>query len=179
MNIISFDIGIKNMAYCHASIINKELVLKNLNKTDLNISKKANSQMIIDTTLEFLENLIHNELQLDPSVPLVILVESQMTSIMKCIQTTIHTFFKCIGKYEGYQINTYSLSPKHKLSFMENYQGDNNYKNNKINAISFTKELLENKYKNNDFLDIYNSTKKKDDISDAFLMVIYYYEKQV
>jgi hypothetical protein len=179
MNIISFDIGIKNMAYCHASIINKELVLKNLNKTDLNISKKANSQMIIDTTLEFLENLIHNELQLDPSVPLVILVESQMTSIMKCIQTTIHTFFKCIGKYEGYQINTYSLSPKHKLSFMENYQGDNNYKNNKINAISFTKELLENKYKNNDFLDIYNSTKKKDDISDAFLMVIYYYEKQL
>ncbi len=179
MNIISFDIGIKNMAYCHASIINKELVLKNLNKTDLNISKKANSQMIIDTTLEFLENLIHNELQLDPSIPLVILVESQMTSIMKCIQTTIHTFFKCIGKYEGYQINTYSLSPKHKLSFMENYQGDNNYKNNKINAISFTKELLENKYKNNDFLDIYNSTKKKDDISDAFLMVIYYYEKQL
>jgi Poxvirus A22 protein len=179
MNIISFDIGIKNMAYCHASIINKELVLKNLNKTDLNISKKANSQMIIDTTLEFLENLIHNELQLDPSVPLVILVESQMTSIMKCIQTTIHTFFKCIGKYEGYQINTYSLSPKHKLSFMENYQGDNNYKNNKINAISFTKELLENKYKNDDFLDIYNSTKKKDDISDAFLMVIYYYEKQL
>jgi Poxvirus A22 protein len=179
MNIISFDIGIKNMAYCHASIINKELVLKNLNKTDLNISKKANSQMIIDTTLEFLENLIHNELQLDPSVPLVILVESQMTSIMKCIQTTIHTFFKCIGKYEGYQINTYSLSPKHKLSFMENYQGDNNYKNNKRNAISFTKELLENKYKNDDFLDIYNSTKKKDDISDAFLMVIYYYEKQL
>lgn len=179
MNIISFDIGIKNMAYCHASIINKELILKNLNKTDLNICKKANSQMIIDTTLEFLENLIHNELQLDPSIPLVILVESQMTSIMKCIQTTIHTFFKCIGKYEGYQINTYSLSPKHKLSFMENYQGDNNYKNNKINAITFTKELLENKYKNNDFLDIYNSTKKKDDISDAFLMVIYYYEKQL
>ena len=181
MNLISFDIGIKNMAYCFAYIDNSnnnQLVLKNLNKIDLDISKKANTQTIIETTIEFLENLIHNELQLDPCVPLVILIESQMTSIMKCIQTTIHTFFKCIGKYEGYQINTFSLSPKHKLSFMENYKGDNNYKNNKINAISFTKELLENKYKCPDFLDVYNSTKKKDDISDAFLMVIYFYENK-
>jgi len=176
MNLISFDIGIKNMAYCHASIINDELILKNLNKIDLNISKKANTQVIIDTTIDFIENLIHNELQLEPSVPLIILIESQMTSIMKCIQTTINTYFKCIGKYEGYDIKTYSLSPKHKLSFMENYIGNNNYKNNKLNAISFTKELLENKYNNPDFLAIYNSTKKKDDISDAFLMIIYFYE---
>ncbi len=177
MNLISFDIGIKNMAYCYAYINEeKELVLKNLNKIDLDISKKANTQVIIDTTIDFLENLIHNELHLDPSIPLNILIESQMTSIMKCIQTTINTFFKCIGKYEGYEIHTYSLSPKHKLNIMDNYKGDNNYKNNKLNAILFTKELLENKYKNQEFLDIYNFTKKKDDISDAFLMIIYFYE---
>jgi len=180
MQILSFDIGTINMAYCYAKINdNKELELLNLNKVDLEITKKCNNDSIINKTIEFLEFLI-NELQINKTEKLIVLIECQMRSNMRCIQTVINTFFKMIGIYEAYDIETYNLSAKHKLNIINEYEnkiGSNKYKQNKIDSIYFTKYLLENHYKNDNFLEIYNNTKKKDDISDAFLMIIYYYEK--
>jgi len=45
MIVISFDIGIKNMAYCIASIKDELKILK-LKKIDLNINNKANTQQL-------------------------------------------------------------------------------------------------------------------------------------
>ena len=178
MKLLSFDIGIKNMAYCFASVDNNEITIEQLQKVDLNVSKKANIQKLIDNTLEFLEITI-NELPLNTTEKLVVLIECQMTSIMKCIQTVINTYFKMIGKYEGFNIETVYLSPKHKLNIINTY-GDkiasSSYKQNKNDAVYFTNYLLENHYKNDKIKEVFLNTKKKDDISDAFLMVIYYYE---
>ncbi len=105
-----------------------------------------------------------------------------MTSKMRCIQTVISTYFKMIGMHEAYDIETSNLSAKHKLNIINKYEdkiGSNKYKQNKIDSIYFTKYLLENHYKNEKFLEIYNETKKKDDISDAFLMIIYFYENYI
>ncbi len=183
VQVLSFDIGIKNMAYCYVRVIDGKMDFLNLNKIDLNLSKKANNQMIIDNTIEFLDNLITQELNIDTSDKLVVLIECQMTSVMKCIQTTINTYFKMIHRYESYDIETIFLSPKHKLNIINKYQdkmASTSYKQNKMDAIYFTKYLLENTYKELDndssFLNIYQGMKKKDDISDAFLMIIYYYE---
>jgi hypothetical protein len=85
-----------------------------------------------------------------------------------------------LKKYEGYDIDTVYLSPKHKLNIINKYSdkiASNSYKQNKMDAIYFTKYLLENTYHNKKILDIYTNTKKKDDISDAFLMCVYYFEK--
>lgn len=184
VQILSFDIGIKNMAYCYIKVNDDgKMKFLNLNKIDLNLSKKANNQMIIENTIEFLDNLITQDLNIDINDKLIVLIESQMTSIMKCIQTTINTYFKMIHKYETFNIETIYLSPKHKLNIINKYQdkmASNSYKQNKMDAIYFTKYLLENTYKdlddNSHFLNIYQEMKKKDDISDAFLMIIYYYE---
>lgn len=180
--IISFDIGIKNMAYCIMQVNDdKTIFFKHLEVVNLNAGK--NIQDIIDSTIEFLDEIINNQTKIDTNIPLVILIESQMTSIMRCIQTTINTYFKVIEKYEGMQITTKYLSAKHKLSLLNNYnyipiepekKPINKYKKNKLDSINFTKWLLENKYKNDIFLNYYNNIKKKDDVSDAFLMCIYY-----
>lgn len=192
VQLLSFDIGTKNMAYCFVTINeNKEISFKTLNKSDLNLSKKANIQNIIDNTIDFLDNLINHELTIDTKDKLVVLIECQMTSIMRTIQTTINTYFKMLNRYDSYKIDTIYVSPKHKLNIINKYQdkiASNSYKQNKIDAIYFCQYLLENTYKDIDenqasncegkkkFIDIYKSLKKKDDISDAFLMVIYYYE---
>lgn len=188
MQILSFDIGTKNMAYCYARINDdkndnndKQLNLLNLNKEDLNVSIKDNTDTIINKTIEFLEFLI-NELKINKDEKLIVLIECQMTSKMRCIQTVISTFFKMIGNYENYNIETSNLSAKHKLNIINKYEdkiGSNKYKQNKIDSIYFTKYLLENHYKNDKFLEIYNQTAKKDDISDAFLMIIYFYENYI
>ena len=178
IQLLSFDIGIKNMAYCFASTDNNQLNLIKLEKIDLNLNKNANSQKIIDNTIEFIENIVH-QLQINPDFKLIVLIECQMTSIMRTIQTVINTYFKMIGKYEGYNIETIYLSPKHKLNIINKY-GDkiasNSYKQNKTDAVYFAKHLLETTYKNEKIMEVYNTTKKKDDISDALLMCIYYFE---
>jgi len=181
MKIISFDIGIKNMAYCIADNSN---IIK-LNKIDLNVSNKATIQTLIDNTIDFLDEIFHNEICLN-NENLKVLIECQMTSKMKCIQTTINTYFKMISKLEGFDIETIYLSAKHKLDLTKKYPDysykddknkNSNYRNNKINAVSFATYLLETKYKNYEILDIIKKEKKKDDVCDALLMIFYYYEK--
>jgi hypothetical protein len=183
MKLISFDIGIKNMAYCIASINQDNLEIIKLNKIDLEINNKATTQTIIDITIEFLNNIFHNEIIMNNDECLKVLIECQMTSKMRCIQTTINTFFKMISKFEGLDIETINLSAKHKLDLTKKYpefsntDDKSNYRNNKINAISFANYLLNSKYFNNDILEIIKKEKKKDDICDALLMIYYYYEK--
>lgn len=184
IQLLSFDIGIKNMAYCYCLIDDndndqKKFNIVNLNKIDLNLSKNSNIQKIIDNTIEFLEITFNNELNINQNDKLIILIECQMTSIMRTIQTVINTYFKMIGKYEGYNIETIYVSPKHKLNIINKYCDkieSNSYKQNKTDAVYFVKYLLETTYKNDKIMEIYNTTKKKDDISDALLMCIYYFE---
>jgi hypothetical protein len=182
MKVISFDIGIKNMAYCIASCKDNLEIIK-LNKIDLNIHNKANIQTFIDTTIEFLDNIYHNELIMNNGECLKVLIECQMTSKMRCIQTTINMYFKMISKFEGLDIETINLSAKHKLDLTKKYpdfsniNNKSNYRNNKINAVSFANYLLNFKYNDNNILEIIKKEKKKDDICDALLMIFYYYEK--
>jgi len=180
VQVLSFDIGIKNMAYCFVRIDkDKKIDFLNLNKIDLNLKKNSNIQNVIDNTIDFLDITFNHELSINPNEKIIILIECQMTSLMKTIQTTINTYFKLISRFSGYDIETIYLSPKHKLNIINKYEGEilnSSYKQNKMESIYFCKYLLENNYHNSFFLDIYNSHKKKDDISDAFLMCIYYYE---
>jgi hypothetical protein len=182
MKVISFDIGIKNMAYCIASFKDNIEIIK-LHKIDLNIHNKATTQNIIDNTIEFLDNIFHNEIMINNGESLKVLIECQMTSKMRCIQTTINTFFKMISKFEGFDIETINLSAKHKLDLTKKYpdfsniDNKSNYRNNKINAVCFANYLLNFKYNDNNILEIIKKEKKKDDICDALLMIFYYYEK--
>ncbi len=180
IQLLSFDIGIKNMAYCLANIYNDndndKFKIINLNKIDLNCDKN-NIQGLIDNTIEFLDDIM-NDCTIDINEPLIILIECQMTSIMRTIQTCINTYFKIIAKHQNLDINTIYVSPKHKLKLMNSYPdivASTKYKQNKIDSIFCATYLLSNKYKDANILNIINSYTKKDDLCDAYLMCVYYY----
>jgi hypothetical protein len=78
-------------------------------------------------------------------------------------------------------IKTIYVSPKHKLKLITKYSDiivNDKHKQNKIDAVYYTQYLLQNNYENKEILDFINSHKKKDDLSDAFLMCVYYYENK-
>lgn len=179
--IISFDIGIVNFAYCIAIINNNNITFKEIQKINLNCNKK-NNQDIVDAIIDLLEDITS---KIDINIPLIVLIENQITSSMKSIQTAVNTYYKLISRYENIDIQTFYLSAKHKLNLINKYKDlfinneiikNDKYKQNKIDSILFTKWLLENKYKDDNILNYYNSISKKDDICDSFLMIIYYFE---
>jgi hypothetical protein len=178
IQLLSFDIGIKNMAYCITKIQddNKFKVIS-LEKVDLNSS--GNIQKLIDNTIEFLDNIINDPI-IDINHKLIILIECQMTSIMRTIQTCINTYFKVVNKHQRLDIETIYVSPKHKLKLMDKFPDiitSSKYKQNKLDAIFYTTHLLTNidEFKDIDIMNIININKKKDDLCDAYLMCVYYY----
>ena len=176
IQLLSFDIGIKNMAYCYSIINNNDLNIITVIKVDLNCNK-INIKNIIDNTIDFLD-IIFNDLNIDTNEKIIILIECQMTSIMRTIQTCINTYFKIISKHQNIDIETLYISPKHKLKIMDKFPDiivNDKYKQNKLDAIYYTTHLLTTTFKNDNILNIINSYKKKDDICDAFLMCVYYY----
>lgn len=178
IHLLSFDIGIKNMAYCYSIINDNIFTIKKIDKIDLNCKNK-DIQNIIQNTIDFLDIIMTDLFIIDEE--LVILIECQMTSIMRCIQTTINTYFKIISKHQNMNINTIYVSPKHKLKIINKYSDvivNDKYKQNKIDAVFYTQYLLTNNYENKEILNIINSHKKKDDLCDAFLMCVYYYENK-
>lgn len=198
MLIIGFDIGIKNFAYCILETCDttrftardttpaKILSLENI---DLQC-RKNETQKIIDRTIDLLDDIL-NELP-TTSEKIHVLIESQMTSAMKSIQTVINTFFKMQKKYQSLDIETKYLSAKHKLNLIEKYSNESSnaykqnttisnssYRQNKIDSVHFAKWLLgnkENKYYNEEILNKLCKAKKQDDLADALLMSIYFAE---
>ena len=119
---------------------------------------------------------------IDINEPLIVLIECQMTSIMRTIQTCINTYFKVLSKHQNIDISTIYISPKHKLKLMSNYMTSDvvestKYKQNKIDSVYFATYLLSNvdTFIDTKIMNIIKSNKKKDDICDAYLMCVYYF----
>lgn len=179
---IGFDVGIRNLAYCIILKDAEALSIKSLRKIDLGC-KKQNIQRIIECVIDQLDCIFTDEL--DQDAPITVLIESQMTSVMRCIQTVINTFFKLQGKYIGIDILTKYVSPKIKLSLIDRYTseyerpaavGTSSYRQNKTDAVHFAKWLLLNKYKDAPMHEQLSNSKKPDDESDSFLMTAAYIE---
>jgi hypothetical protein len=179
MQVLSFDIGIRHLAYCLLDKPTKNIVAWDL--LDLGCSKRE-GQKIVDRVLELLDDIYYNKT--DHGRALEVLIESQMTSVMKNIQTAINTFFKVVAKYTGHDITTRYVSGKLKLSFIEKYPGYcepvsislvSGYKRNKLVSSDFTKWYLQKVYSetNKDtMIGFLSSLKKTDDVCDAFLMAL-------
>ena len=186
--IIGFDIGIKNLAFCIVETAvddDTKIEIKHIEKIDLGCNKN-DYKKITERTISSLEEILYEKLDHDGRI--IVLIESQMTAVMKCIQTIINVFFKIHAKYMSLDIQTHSVSPKLKLNLISKYdleyerlQCDQStqYKQNKIDAIRFGEWLLENKYINESVLKRSQNSKKFDDEMDAFLMCIYFYEDKL
>jgi hypothetical protein len=187
IQVISFDVGIRNFAYCilHVDDDTKAEAprVHTLDVVDLGCHKN-NKQAAIDAILDLMDEVVFH--QLDLSQPIVVLIEQQMTATMKAIQVAINVFFKMTAKYQSANITTKYLSAKHKLMLRSKYPeyeqagtGENvattKYKQNKKDGIDFGLWVLQHVLRDEGIYQKVVAMKKKDDACDTLLMCMYYY----
>jgi len=189
MIILSFDVGIKNLAYCQIDSITKDILDWNI--VDCSVTKNANVIVKLIEELESLPNLLESD---------TILIEKQpsFNPQMRIISTAIYVYFTLRLNYElGTKTKILYYSAKNKLKLCEdtvsiqkkNEEKSNgtlcgkkgkykNYYYNKKAAIEQTKIFIENKsltfilYEK--YLNYFNKSKKKDDLADSYLQALAY-----
>lgn len=183
VQIIAFDVGIRNFAYCVLHVHEKNRrTIRALEVVDLGVAKN-NKQGAIDACIDLLDEIVFQKI--DTSLPTIVLIEQQMTAAMKAIMVAINVFFKMTAKYHGMEVTSKYLSAKHKLSFQEQYPdyapnesvANSSYKQNKLDSIHFGTWYLQEKLQDHEQIQKIATIKKKDDLFDALLMTIYYADK--
>lgn len=200
--ILSFDIGVKNLAYCYFQYtsLSKQF---NLNDIELDVFDwnviDLDELMASSKTKPSLNdrcNVLLKELNVNFSLVDVdyVLIENQpvlKNPIMKSIQMIVYTFFKNLQINEckmiidvqminasnkvRYAVNV--LSKHFKVECIESSE-KKTYKMNKDIVVSCTKQLLSYKEMHNP-LTFFNGFKKKDDLADTLLQGLYFCHKHL
>ena len=190
MIILSFDVGIKNLAYCQVDSITHDIL--DWNVIDCSVPKNK------DVIVRLIEELENNSNLLESDT---ILIEKQpsFNPQMRIISTAIYVYFTLRLNYEqSRKVKIMYYSAKNKLKICgktESLQNKNDgkadgtlrgkkgkrksYYYNKKAAIEQTKICLENKINDNQifynhFLKFFTSSKKKDDLADCYLQALAY-----
>ena len=191
--ILSFDIGIKNLAYC---ILYKDLTINNEKNLIIHkwgiINILEDNEKCKDISLDEIGTRMYKRLQdefLEENITEVLLENQPVLKnpIMKSIQILIMGFFKYESVILGREIKLIKLinaSNKLKLGkklIQFNESEDilkikSKYNRNKKLAILYTNYFLEKELYSdyNKYNTLFNEHKKKDDLSDAFLQGLYY-----
>jgi hypothetical protein len=189
MIILSFDVGIKNLAYCQIDSLTKDILDWHI--IDCSVPKNGNVIVKLIEELESITNLLDSD---------TILIEKQpsLNPQMRIISTAIYVYFTLRLNYEkGTKTKILYYSAKNKLKLcndtesLQNKQEEKSdgtlkgkkgkrksYYYNKKAAIEQTKIFIENKIESNSFYTKYvvffNNSKKKDDLADSYLQGIAY-----
>ena len=223
MKTLSFDVGIKNLAYCilnndktieHWGIINLDespICQVNLRKpcdkqstyqikddsVDIEYCCTAHSKKFKkvkklsskNDILNISKMCVEKLRKLDLDNVECVLIENQpalKNPVMKSIQMIIYTYFVIEGVMDNnstiktiHMVNARNKlkvyqGPKVECPFEDNKK--NRYKRNKYLSIEYTKNMIQNE--NNQLIELFNQSKKKDDLADAYLQGIYWMEKK-
>ena len=191
--ILSFDIGIKNLAYC---ILYKDLTINNEKNLIIHkwgiINILEDNEKCKDISLDEIGTRMYKRLQdefLEENITEVLLENQPVLKnpVMKSIQILIMGFFKYESVILGREIKLIKLinaSNKLKLGkklIQFNESEDilkikSKYNRNKKLAILYTNYFLEKELYSdyNKYNKLFNGHNKKDDLSDAFLQGLYY-----
>ena len=220
MKILSFDVGIKNLAYCLLDTENKSIDDWNIinisvdptcdhvnkgkccDKTATKMTKDSGFKlctshckikMYKDKKLRNVPKLDNRMLSLGNQIVKkldekknflnmdVVCIENQpalKNPTMKSVQMIIYSYFLMNGKAKDIQM----INARNKLKV---YTGPKiecdikeTYKRNKFLAIKYCDIMIrENTHIDKKFHKLYDDSKKKDDLSDAYLQGIYYINK--
>ena len=162
--LLSFDVGIKNLAYC---LIDKDETGWYI--LDWNIINCASDNPIL-TLIEQLDSLPHL-LESD-----IVLIEKQpsVNPNMRILGGCLYTYFTLrISHEQSRKIKIQFYAAKHKLKNVNvaQVQAKTKYARNKKLAIEETKFLL----KDSPWLEFFLSNKKKDDLADSLLQGLSYF----
>lgn len=229
MSILSFDIGIKNLAYCVLCEKTKNIkdwgiiniscdeqcehvntkgirceksatyIIDNLNENkSIKIctshvklkqyknekSKKIRSKNSMHNLgKNMVKQLDKNSLFLDCDTVIVENQPSLKNPTMKSIQMMVYSYFlirsnptilEMINARNKLKVYT-GPSLKDKCPYTDTKT--NRYKRNKWFAIEYCKHMIKNEKKQ--FVDLYETSKKRDDLSDCYLQGIYFIEKSL
>ena len=217
MDYLSFDVGIKNLAYCclteDKNIKQWGIINMNTNPIcDVKLRKKCEKQATYevrnDNNVKFccsahskrfkkkkklnnnkdilkLSQICISKLkELDISNVKCVLIENQpalKNPIMKSIQMIIYTYFVIEGVMNDKSSieDIYMVNARNKLKVYKGPKIECNKKDkyaiNKFLSIAYTEIMIEKDEDN--FKKIFNESKKKDDLADAYLQGIYWIEK--
>lgn len=158
--ILSFDVGIKNLAYC--------LLDSDKNILDWNVLDCSSNNNIL-TLIQHLDNLDH----LLSATTILIEKQPSFNPKMRIIGGCLFTYFTLRISHElGKNVKILFYSAKHKLKHVhvEEIKVKSKYQRNKKMAVEETKFLLQN----SPWLNYFNLNKKKDDLADSFLQALSY-----
>jgi hypothetical protein len=198
--ILSFDIGIKNLAYC---IMYKDETILETNINNIKIIDWDIIQLIEDgikckgVSLNIITEVLYTKLRdifLDYDITEVLLENQPVLKnpVMKSIQMILYSYFQYDKIIMGRDITNIKLinaSNKLKLGkhLKEINESENilkikvKYTKNKKLAILYTNHFLKERLivdEYDKFNNIFNNHKKKDDLSDAYLQGLYYIENK-
>lgn len=160
MIILSFDIGIKNLAYCMIDTETNDIL-------DWNIldCSGTNETLIVIKTLDEINYILEAD---------IILLEKQpsFNPKMRNISTALYVYFTLRIQHEkNAQCKIMFYQPKYKLMCSNTkieHKTKSKYLQNKKLGIEHTRELI------NTHLDFFEKHKKKDDLADCYLQAISY-----
>lgn len=173
MYVISFDMGICNLAYCILYVdSNKKYTVKEWKKVHLDGNKK-NLEELASSLLELLDTIMYS--MIDDNTSVTWLIENQpafKAPTMKSLQMVVYTFVMMMRRTFGDNHKAKFMSASSKLKLIENKTGckiAKQYKTHKEAAIKYTEELIRDDVT---LLNILNNEKKKDDLADCFLQAV-------
>ena len=182
-NIISFDIGIKNLSFCVLDYNTEDTsyTIKEWEILDLTMEGKINVKDFNMVSKSLFEHMSERFPVLEDNT--IVLIENQPSMrnpIMKTIQIMIYSWFAIRSK--DMNVNTviklFSASNKLKVKRKNmisdiTKQENNKYKRNKKSAVEIAHYYLQNVIKDDEYIRIFEKHKKRDDLADCFLQAIY------
>ena len=181
MRVISWDIGIKNLAYCE---ISRDFKIHQWNTITLqNDCRKLNIDLLTQKLLGILDEKFSKRSDLTH-----VLIENQPSMknpVMKSIQNVIYTFFQYIKLINNFPYTVKLVSATSKLKVRTHAQFPDNilklknkYTQKKKMAIFLCEYILSHIISNsNDFERFYSESKKKDDLADCMLYSIWFIQE--
>jgi hypothetical protein len=142
-----------------------------------------------DVRLKLIQKLDERKILLSANVVVIENQPSMKNPVMKSISNTIYTYFLIRGiidkKHDSTIIAVKFMSPSNKLKIVTDGESkqlvalkgtdeSKAYKLTKSLGVKYTRELLAHLP---DWINKFNTYKKKDDLADAFLQGAYYYTK--
>ena len=166
MKILSFDVGIKNLAYCIYD--SKSQKILNWNILDITANKNDNACAHMVNLLDKCTDLLDCDL---------VLIEKQPSrnNKMRIIEGLLNAYFviKGITDKESGITKVIVYSAKHKLG-KDTFRGKSNYTQRKKLGVFRTEAFLKQYSQTDEFHSMFVNSKKKDDLADSLLQALSY-----
>ena len=166
MKILSFDVGIKNLAFCKYDTYDNIIIDWKI--VDITAQKNENSCATLVRILDSITELTDAD---------IVLIEKQPSknNKMRIIEGLLNAYFviKGITNAESTIKDVKIYSAKHKLG-SDTYKGKVNYSQRKKLGIFKTECFLKQFGQKNNIQTLFNICKKKDDLADSLLQALSY-----